>query len=126
VAAAATLERALRIEPNNPLLWIELGRLRLNEKNAVQADSMGRKAVALATGDPNAQATAWRLIAESLRARGRKKEAAEAEQRASTLLAAPLADDDVIRFVPDDEILGAFEEPEEGFGVADAGEAAII
>ena len=29
VGAAATLERALRIEPDNPLLWIELGRVRL-------------------------------------------------------------------------------------------------
>src|SRR5258707_15022461 len=28
-AASSTLDRALRIEPNNPLLWIELGRLRL-------------------------------------------------------------------------------------------------
>jgi hypothetical protein len=27
--ASSTLDRALRIEPNNPLLWIELGRLRL-------------------------------------------------------------------------------------------------
>lgn len=84
VAASATLERALRIEPDNPLLWIELGRLRLNENNAAQADSMGRKAVALATGDPNAQAAAWRLIAESLRARGRNQEAEEAEQRAAS------------------------------------------
>ena len=90
VAASATLERALRIEPDNPLLWIELGRLRLNENNAAQADSMGRKAVALATGDPNAQAAAWRLIAESLRARGRNQEAEEAEQRAASVHA-PLA-----------------------------------
>src|SRR5205823_1838058 len=57
--AAATLERALRIEPDNPLLWIELGRVRLGEGNAAQADAMGRKAVALATGDPSAQAAGW-------------------------------------------------------------------
>jgi hypothetical protein len=83
--AAATLERALRIEPDNPLLWIELGRVRLGEGNAAQADAMGRKAVALATGDPGAQAAAWRLIADSLRARGRNPEAAEADQRAAAL-----------------------------------------
>jgi len=29
--AAATIERALRIEPGNPLLWIELGRIRLRD-----------------------------------------------------------------------------------------------
>jgi len=83
--AAATLERALRIEPDNPLLWIELGRVRLGEGNAAQADAMGRKAVALATGDPSAQAAGWRLIADSLRGRGRDPEAAEAEQRAGAL-----------------------------------------
>jgi tetratricopeptide (TPR) repeat protein len=83
--AAATLERALRIEPGNPLLWIELGRVRLGEGNAAQADAMGRKAAALATGDHGAQAAAWRLIADSLRARDRNPEAAEAEQRAGAL-----------------------------------------
>jgi Flp pilus assembly protein TadD len=80
-AAGATLERALRIEPDNPLLWVELGRVQLGEGNAAQADGMGRKALALATGDPAAQASAWRLIADSLRARGRNAEALEAERR---------------------------------------------
>jgi tetratricopeptide (TPR) repeat protein len=80
--AAATLERALRIEPDNPLLWIELGRVRLGENNPAQADAMGHKALSLATGDPAAQASAWHLIADSLRARNRNGEAAEADQRA--------------------------------------------
>jgi tetratricopeptide (TPR) repeat protein len=84
-AAGATLERALRIEPDNPLLWVELGRVQMGEGNAAQADAMGRKALALATGDPAAQASAWRLIADSLHARGRTAEASEAEQRAATL-----------------------------------------
>lgn len=83
VPAAATIERALRIEPENPLLWIELGQIRLSENNPTQADAMGHKALALATGDPQAQASAWRLIAESLRALNRNDEAAEADRRAS-------------------------------------------
>jgi Flp pilus assembly protein TadD len=83
-AAGATLERALRIEPDNPLLWVELGRVQMGEGNAAQADSMGRKALALATGDPSAQASAWRLIADSLHARGRTADALEAEQRAAS------------------------------------------
>ena len=58
VQAAATLERALRIEPENPLVWIELGRVRLAENNPTQANAMGRKALALATGDPTAQSSA--------------------------------------------------------------------
>jgi len=85
LAAAATLERALRIEPDNPLLWIELGRLRLSENNAAQADAMGRKALILGTGDPAAQAAAWRLVADSLRARGRNDEAYDADRRAAGL-----------------------------------------
>jgi tetratricopeptide (TPR) repeat protein len=80
--AAATLERALRIEPDNPLVWIELGRVRLAEKDAAQADALGRKALALATGDARAQGASWQLIADSLRLRGRNAEAADAEHRA--------------------------------------------
>jgi len=83
--AAATLERALRIEPDNPLVWIELGRVRLAENNATQADAMGRKALTLASGDAAAQSSAWRLIADSLRARGDNGGAADAERRAASL-----------------------------------------
>ena len=84
--ATTTLERALRIEPDNPLLWIEIGKVRMSEGNAAQADSMGRKALALGRGDPAVQADAWRLIAQSLRARGRNAEAADAEDRANALV----------------------------------------
>ena len=83
--ASATVERALRIEPENPLLWIELGRMRLAAADAEAADGMGRKALALGTGDPAAQASAWRLIADSLQARGRNSQAAEAARRADGL-----------------------------------------
>jgi predicted Zn-dependent protease len=83
--AAATLERALRIEPDNPLVWVELGRVHLGASDAAQADAMGHKALALATGDPSAQSSAWQLIADSLRARGRNGEAAQADQRAAGL-----------------------------------------
>ncbi len=83
--ASATIERALRIEPENPLLWIELGRMRLGAADAEQADGMGRKALSLGTGDPAAQASAWHLIADSLQARGRNSEAADAARRADGL-----------------------------------------
>jgi Flp pilus assembly protein TadD len=81
--ATSTVERALRIEPNNPLLWIELGQVHLAEGNAPQAESMGRKAVALSTGDPGAQSASWRLVGDALRARGRTLDATEAYQRAN-------------------------------------------
>jgi hypothetical protein len=59
--------------------------LRLSENNAVQANGMGRKALALATGDARAQSAAWRLIADTLRAQNRNQEAAEADQKAASL-----------------------------------------
>ncbi|HEY3785877.1 MAG TPA: hypothetical protein VGL55_11395 [Steroidobacteraceae bacterium] len=83
--AAATVERAMRIEPDNPLLWIELGGVRLTAGDFSQANSMGRKALSLATGDPRAQSSAWHLIADSLRALGRNEEAADADRRADAL-----------------------------------------
>jgi len=86
-AAAGTVERALRIEPDNPLVWTELGRIRLAEGNTTQAESVGRKAAALARGDDRAEASAWQLVADALQARGRTAEAIEAESRARALRA---------------------------------------
>ncbi len=82
-AAIATLERALRIEPDNPLVWLELGQTHLSAKNAPQAESMARKAIALATGNPALQASGWRLVGDAYRARGRDLDATEAYQKAN-------------------------------------------
>lgn len=80
--AASSIERALRIEPDNPLLWIELGKVRQAEGNYVQAENMGRKAASMSVNAPRANSAAWSLIAESLRARGKNSEAQEALLRA--------------------------------------------
>ncbi len=80
-AASSTLDRALRIEPNNPLLWIELGRLRLAESDPHQAEVCARKALALASGDHGTQAQAGRLLADALRAQRRNQEAREVESQ---------------------------------------------
>ncbi len=79
--ASSTLDRALRIEPSNPLLWIELGRVRLTESDAHQAEVCARKALALASGDHAAQAQAGRVLADALKAQGRNPEAQEVESR---------------------------------------------
>jgi hypothetical protein len=63
--AAASIERALRIEPRQPVLWLELGTIRLKEGNAAQAESMARKALSLANGDPAIEARAEQLIARA-------------------------------------------------------------
>jgi predicted Zn-dependent protease len=84
--AASTIERALRIEPNNPLLWIEYAQVRMSEQNYSQAESLARKALMLANGDPRTQGNAWRMIANSLRAQNKSNEAQQAEVKAETLL----------------------------------------
>ncbi|MGC8518649.1 MAG: hypothetical protein ACP5P4_09000 [Steroidobacteraceae bacterium] len=83
--AAETLERALSIEPRNPLVWLALGRESLAAGQAAQADGMARKALYLASGDPAAQASSWGLLAAALRAEGRNQEALAAEQKAAQL-----------------------------------------
>ena len=83
--ATVSLERALRIEPNNPLLWIEMGRLRMDQRNYPQAESMGRKALTMSVGDDRTQSLAWLLIADSLRARGQNPQAQEAPAKAKAL-----------------------------------------
>lgn len=83
--AAGSLDRALRIEPNNPLLWIELGRLRMDQRNFPQAEAMGRKALSMSVGDNQTQSAAWQLIADSLRARGKNPQAQEALEKSQEL-----------------------------------------
>ncbi len=65
--AAASIERALRIEPRQPVLWLELGNIRLKEGDFAQAESLGRKALSLATGDAALTAKAEQLIATAKR-----------------------------------------------------------
>lgn len=76
--ASVSLDRALRIEPNNPLLWIEMGRLRMDQRNYPQAENMARKALSMSVGDDATQSAAWELIGQSFKARGRNSEAEEA------------------------------------------------
>lgn len=85
--ATVSLERALRIEPTNPLLWIEMGKLRMDQRNYPQAENMGRKALSMAVGDDRTQAAAWQLIGESLRARGKNPEAQAAFDKSKALTA---------------------------------------
>ena len=60
--ASASLERALRIDPNNPILWIELGELHLQAGNTAQAEMMARKALTLTGADRSAESQAERLL----------------------------------------------------------------
>jgi tetratricopeptide (TPR) repeat protein len=60
--AAATTERALRIDPNNAALWLELGEIALATGETRQAETLARKALSLAAGDRTVTAQAERLL----------------------------------------------------------------
>jgi len=68
--AAASLERALRIEPRNPRLWQELARVRLKQGDPAQAESTAARSNSWAGGNPALRAENWRLIAQAREARG--------------------------------------------------------
>jgi tetratricopeptide (TPR) repeat protein len=68
--AAASLERALRIEPRNPRLWQELARVRLQQGDYTQAENVAARSNALAASDGTLRAENWRLIAQAREARG--------------------------------------------------------
>ncbi len=79
--AATTLDRALRIEPQNPLLWIELAHLRLSEKDGRQAESCARKALSLGSSDPVTRLTAGHALIDALRTQHKEVEAQTVESQ---------------------------------------------
>lgn len=80
--AAATLERALRIEPDDPALWHRLATVRLRQGQSAQAEQMAKKSNTLAGGDTALQARNWQIIARARRAAGDEAGAQIAEARA--------------------------------------------
>ena len=83
--AAATLERALRIEPRNPRLWQELARVRLKQGEYAQAESVASRSNSFAGRDDGLRADNWRLIAQAREARGDSAGARAAEESAAKL-----------------------------------------
>lgn len=69
-SAAATLERALRIEPRNASLWHQLARVRLNQGQSGQAIQLANKSTTLAVDNNALRAANWRLIGQARAERG--------------------------------------------------------
>ena len=65
-SAAASLERALRIDPRNPVLWHHLATVRLAQGQASQAEQLAVKSNSLASGNAAQQALNWQLIASGI------------------------------------------------------------
>ena len=76
--AAATLERALRLEPRNAMLWHRLARLRLKQGQWQNAVELAAKSNSLAGSDSKLQSWNWAVIAEAKERLGDKQGAAAA------------------------------------------------
>jgi Flp pilus assembly protein TadD len=68
-SAAATLERALRIEPRNPRLWHELALVRLKQGDYAQAEGTAQRSNAWAGADGELRSANQRIIEEARSAR---------------------------------------------------------
>lgn len=83
--AAASLERALRIEPRNPSIYAELAEVMLAQELPDEAENLARRSNSLASGDTRLQARNWYTIAAAMRFRGENAGAEAAERRAKQL-----------------------------------------
>ncbi len=81
--AVATIERALRIEPKNALLWHQLAAARMQQQQWQQAIAMARKSNALAGANRRLRSDNWALIAAAYDSLGDKKKAKEARNKQS-------------------------------------------
>jgi len=79
-AAAATIERALRLEPKNALLWHRLASLKLQQGHREQALNLARKSNTLAAGNQSLQVANWQVIARVKEQAGDKEGLRQARQ----------------------------------------------
>jgi Tfp pilus assembly protein PilF len=82
---AATIERALRIDPNNGRLWNRLAAIRLEQGEPEQAEQLALKSNALSVGDTRLQARNWRLVARARSSMNDSVGARSAENKARAL-----------------------------------------
>ena len=84
-AAAGSLERAIRIAPDDAGLWYELARIRLRQGELGEAEELAIKSRSMASGQTALQARNWRLVALVREQRGDPDGAAQALQTAREL-----------------------------------------
>lgn len=82
--AAAALERALRIEPRNAVLWHRLARLRYRQGEFHQAIQLAAKSNTLASDNRQLRAQNWDLIGDAYQRSGDRVKAREARKKADT------------------------------------------
>ncbi len=87
--AAATLERAVRIEPGNAGLWHDLSKVTFGQGQYRESESLALRSNALAAHDRRLQAANWRLIEQARKAYGDASGASEAADQALAVERSP-------------------------------------
>lgn len=93
-SAESHLERALRIEPQNPTLWLYMAKLRLFAAKPSEAINLAKKALALSARGGNAssdernslQADCWRVIAHAYSKMNNIEKAQKAQEKSNSLI----------------------------------------
>lgn len=80
--AAALLERALRVDSGDPVLWSQLAEVRLRQEDWAQAEELAKRSNQLAAQDAGLQRRNWQIIAHSRRMRGDEVGARSAAEKA--------------------------------------------
>ena len=80
--AFSTLERAIKIDPSDPVPWNMLAGIQLERGHVEQAEQLARKSNLLAGKDKTLRRQNWHIIAQALEQKGFSKEAAAAKRRA--------------------------------------------
>jgi Tfp pilus assembly protein PilF len=91
--AESHLERALRIEPDSPTLWLYMAKLRLYGGKSKEALNLAKKALALSNKSRNIsgssrdklQADSWRVMAHAYQKLGKFEKAQKAQDKAKSL-----------------------------------------
>lgn len=84
--AASSLERALRIAPQEPQVLYRLSEIRLMQGDAAQSEQLAQRGLTYSSGRPALQAGLWDLIAEAREKQGNTAGAAEARQKSGAFM----------------------------------------
>jgi len=68
--AIAMVERAIRLEPSNGDLWVQLGRLNYEKRGYARAEQYARRGISLSQANSDTLKHGWLLLADVSEARG--------------------------------------------------------
>jgi len=83
--AESHLERAVRIEPRNAVLWHYMAKLRLHQGRIAEAAGLAAKSNSLSGKNRRLQADNWRIIAHARLGQGDMKGAQQAQDKVESL-----------------------------------------